>query len=368
MKEINIARAIINKRREKGLTQDDLASYIGVSKASVSKWETELSYPDITFLPQLAAFFNISIDELMGYEPQMSKEDIRKLYLRLSADFTVKPFDEVLGHCREIAKKYFSCFPLLFQIGALLVNNSMESGDMDKTFSVIAEAKELFIRVKKESEDAELKQLALNMEAVCALTLGNPNEVIELLEGTSRKIISTETLLAPAYQMIGKPKEAKSALQVGIYQHMVSLLGAFPDYLMLCTDEPEQFDETYRRVRAVAEAFDLKNLHPSILVRIHLFAAQGYTMLGNSDRALEILEEYAELVTGDIYPLQLKGDDYFNLIEEWFDELDLGTALPRDEKIVRQSMADGVVNNPVFTPLAGEFRFQRVAEKLKNNC
>lgn len=40
MKEINIARAIIQKRREKGMTQEDLASYIGVSKASVSKWET----------------------------------------------------------------------------------------------------------------------------------------------------------------------------------------------------------------------------------------------------------------------------------------------------------------------------------------
>jgi transcriptional regulator with XRE-family HTH domain len=368
MKEINIARTIVNKRREKGLTQDGLASYIGVSKASVSKWETGQSYPDITFLPQLAAFFNISIDELMGYEPQMGKEDIRKLYLRLSADFASKPFDEVLEHCREIAKKYFSCFPLLFQIGALLVNNSMESGDMDKTFSVIAEAKELFIRVKKESEDAELKQLALNMEAFCALTLGNPNEVIELLKGTSRKIISAETLLAPAYQMIGKSREAKSVLQVGIYQHMLSLFGAFPYYLMLCTDEPEQFDETYRRALAVAEAFDLKNLHPSILVKFHIVAAKGYMMLGNTDRALEILEEYTELVTGNIYPLQLKGDAYFNLIDEWFEELDLGTALPRDEKIVRQSMADGIVNNPAFTALADERRFHRIMEKLKNNC
>ena len=77
MKEINIARTIINKRKEKGLTQEELASYIGVSKAAVSKWEIGQRYPDITFLPQLATFFNISIDELMGYEPQMSKEDKR---------------------------------------------------------------------------------------------------------------------------------------------------------------------------------------------------------------------------------------------------------------------------------------------------
>lgn len=152
----------------------------------------------------------------------MNKVDIRKLYLSLSSDFTVKPFDEVLGYCREIAKKYFSCFPLLFQIGALLVNKSMESGEADKTFAVITEAKELFIRVKKESDVLELCQLALNMEAFCALSLGNAEEVIALLEETSNKIISTETLLAPAYQMIGKERQAKSVLQVGIYQHMGS--------------------------------------------------------------------------------------------------------------------------------------------------
>jgi Predicted transcriptional regulators len=83
MKEINIAKMLVTKRKEKGITQDEIAAYIGVSKASVSKWETGQSYPDITFLPQLAAYFNISIDELMGYAPQMIKEDIKKLYHRI---------------------------------------------------------------------------------------------------------------------------------------------------------------------------------------------------------------------------------------------------------------------------------------------
>ena len=367
MKEINIARAIINKRREKGLTQDDLASYIGVSKASVSKWETGQSYPDITFLPQLAAFFNMSIDELMGYEPQMTKEDIRKLYLSLSADFASKSFDEVLERCRETAKKYFSCFPLLFQIGAMLVNNSMLSGDGDRAFFIIEEAKELFIRVKRESDNAELARQALNMEALCALMLGNPNEVLGLFAEVSMQMYSPEAILAPAYQMIGKPEEAKAVLQVGIYQHVLSLLDILPTYLTLCTDEPERYDETYKRALAVVEAFGIKGLHPSILVQFLLVAAQEYVTLGNTDKALDILEEYAELVTGDIYPLQLKGDDFFNLLDAWFKEFPLGTAPPRDEKMIRQSMTEGVVNNPAFTVLADERRFQRIAEKLKNN-
>jgi transcriptional regulator with XRE-family HTH domain len=40
MKDINISTILAEKRREKGETQDQIAAYIGVSKASVSKWET----------------------------------------------------------------------------------------------------------------------------------------------------------------------------------------------------------------------------------------------------------------------------------------------------------------------------------------
>ena len=89
-------------------------------------------------------------------------------------------------------------------------------------------------------------------------------------------------------------------------------------------------------------------------------------MAGNTDKALEILEEYAELDTGDIYPLKLRGDDYFNLLGEWIETLDLGDSLPRDDKIIRQSMVDGVVRNPAFTALSDEPQFQRMVERL--NC
>ena len=368
MKEINIGRMIVKKRHEKGLTQEDLAKYIGVSKASVSKWETGQSYPDITFLPQLATLFNISIDELMGYEPQLSKEDIRKLYAKLSADFASGPFDEVLDRCREIAKKYFSCFPLLFHIGLLLINNSTEAGEKEKTLSVLSEARELFVRVKTECEDPELARLSLYMEATCALMMGKPDEVIELIDETSRKMISPESLLASAYQMVGKAEEARSILQFSIYQHMRSLLGDLTNYLLLCTNDHKQFENTFKRANEIAEAFDLKRLHPSLLINLYIVAAQGFTMLENTEKALEILEKYAELVTGDIYPLELKGDGYFNLIDQWIEELDLGNVPPRSEKIIRKSMADAVINNPAFTALDKEIRFRRIAEKLKNNC
>lgn len=214
----------------------------------------------------------------------MCKEDIRKLYLRLSFDFSVKPFEEVM----------------------------------------------------------------------------------ELLEEAGNKIISTETLLAPAYQMLGRPGQAKFVMQIGIYQHMGSLIDALSNYLSLCMDAAEAFEETYRRALAVTEIFDIRNLHPALLVKLYIVGAQGYTMLGNTKKALEILEEYAELVTGDIYPLKLKGDDYFNLLEEWIETLDLGDALPRDEKMICQSMFDGVARNPAFAVLSEEPRFLRIVQRLKS--
>ena len=368
MKEINIADVLMNKRKEKGITQDELASYIGVSKASVSKWETGQSYPDVAFLPQLAAYFNISIDDLLDYRPQMTKEDIRKLYHKLSADFASESFDEVMVHCREIIKKYFACFPLLQQMGALILNHSMLAGNAEKTASLIREAKDLFARVTKESEDAELAKQALYMEASCFIALGNPNAALELLEGANAPSLSAEALLISAYQMTGKIEKAKAALQVGIYQHIVSLFGLFPSYFMLYMNDPEHYEEGLRRISAIAEAFDIKRLHPAILTNIYLSAAQGYTAQGMKDKALDMLQQYAGLVTSNIYPLRLHGDDFFNLLDDWMAEFDLGTAPPRDEKTIKQSMTDAVINNPAFSALISEPRFQRIAEKLKNNC
>jgi len=181
MNEINIAKTIVNKRREKGITQEDLASYMGISKASVSKWETGQSYPDIAFLPQLAAYFNITLDELMDYKPQMTKEDIKKLYHRFSKEFTEKPFDEVFTELNEIIKKYYSCFPLLLQMGLLILNH-VELVNLENKNDILQKALSLFLRVKDESNDVELSKQARYFEALCYLGLNEPFQVLELFE------------------------------------------------------------------------------------------------------------------------------------------------------------------------------------------
>lgn len=67
MSNLKIGDRIRSKRRERDLTQEELANILGVSKAAVSKWENEESYPDITTLPQIAQLFHMTMDELFDY-------------------------------------------------------------------------------------------------------------------------------------------------------------------------------------------------------------------------------------------------------------------------------------------------------------
>lgn len=69
--KINEQIALLRKR--KGITQGALADALGVSNQAVSKWEASLCCPDITLLPDIAKYFGVSVDYLLGCTPTESK-------------------------------------------------------------------------------------------------------------------------------------------------------------------------------------------------------------------------------------------------------------------------------------------------------
>lgn len=79
MEQLKIGELISKKRKELGLTQNQLAGMLDLSFQAVSKWENNAAYPDVATLPKLAAALHTTTDALLGYTSTATDYDKRYL-------------------------------------------------------------------------------------------------------------------------------------------------------------------------------------------------------------------------------------------------------------------------------------------------
>ena len=76
---MTLGKIIKQLRKETFLSQEQLAAKLNITAQAVSKWENEESYPDILFLPKIAAIFGVKIDELFDYEEDSAYQQIENM-------------------------------------------------------------------------------------------------------------------------------------------------------------------------------------------------------------------------------------------------------------------------------------------------
>ncbi len=88
-----LGKRIADRRKKHNLTQEEFSVLLGVTAQAVSKWENDISCPDIMLLPEIAEILEVSIDELMGVKNDFSNKDqmplsaavdVNKLKLRVN--------------------------------------------------------------------------------------------------------------------------------------------------------------------------------------------------------------------------------------------------------------------------------------------
>ena len=92
--ENTLGSRIAQFRKEKGYTQDDLAQMLDISPQAVSKWENDLTCPDISLLPKLAQILGVSVDTLLSGKtepiaqivPVEERKDLKDMMLRIIVD------------------------------------------------------------------------------------------------------------------------------------------------------------------------------------------------------------------------------------------------------------------------------------------
>ena len=103
---LGIDKKLRELRQKQGTTQEALANHLSISMQAVSKWERGDGMPDITLLPGIAAFYNTTVDALLGCDEIRKQEEITEFKKQYELYSYKGDIESRLSVCREMQKKY----------------------------------------------------------------------------------------------------------------------------------------------------------------------------------------------------------------------------------------------------------------------
>jgi hypothetical protein len=208
----------------------------------------------------------------------------------------------------------------------------------------------------------------LSVQAVIDLQLGKPHKVIESLEEivkTQYLSASDDMVLIQAFQLVGETDKAKSSIQISLYLHLLELVGIAVGYLNINSDNLNLCEETMRRTDCIITAYALDKLHPNSVAQFYYQASVVYAIHNQEGKSMERLLQFGHtvnyLLTGD--NINLHGDSYFNALDSWFSQLDIGTTPPRNKKFVKDNVVQSF-NHPAFSKLNCTDTFEKIKQNI----
>ncbi len=192
--KLTLAENIRAFRKQRGLTQEQLAEVMGVTVGAVHKWETRLSTPELTLIAELADFFEVSTDTLLGFEMKDNR-------LKATSDRLGQYINAEDPEGMNEAERALKRFPNNFSVVYLSAVTYMMFGGKSRDERLLARAMEL-------------------LERSLLLLPQNPNQAI----GES----SIYEYMANVQMMWGKGRQAADLLiahnREGIFNHLIGLI------------------------------------------------------------------------------------------------------------------------------------------------
>ncbi len=213
---LQLSKNIKRLRREKNLTQEDIAIELGISYQAVSRWETGLSYPDVELLPALAAILGVSMDVLFGVDEESEERKMEQYYAERSAATNVD--DQI-----RIAKKYMAILPNNTYLKYRLIT-AYKSKGLEYAVGKLEEIRRLCRFIMEHTTDMDWwRDEAIN-DVIAIENEDNVDEWCSALD--NRTIVTTEKALINRYDYRGEIDKYNEAIQTDI---VFSLTQIFAD-------------------------------------------------------------------------------------------------------------------------------------------
>ena len=202
--QLKVSENIKSYRKSMGMTQEQLAESLGVTIGAVSKWENGGNVPDITTLMELANLYNISMDELLGYDKSTKNVDaMAQLIEDLMHEHR---FDEAVIEAKNALARYPHTFKILEKCATMYTYKYVESQDMADCDEAI-ELTNRALQYISQNTDPEINEFTIKLQIAHLYREKDPERALEELKKINYNGVNN-TAISNVYLNIGKPKEA----------------------------------------------------------------------------------------------------------------------------------------------------------------
>lgn len=207
---IAIGEKIRKLRRDRNLTQEEVASHLGISFQSVSKWERGDGYPDITLLPALANYFRVTVDELLGMNELSEQEWYEEVNANWEVNRRAGRHEQNVALMKEALRTFPNDALLLVQLSASL--ERMEGTEEEKK-AYLKESVAVQEQILRYGEDSEVRGATMFNICHSYWKLGEKEKAIEQARKLPNLYKARENALAYFLEGEERAEVSRSALE-----------------------------------------------------------------------------------------------------------------------------------------------------------
>jgi transcriptional regulator with XRE-family HTH domain len=279
-------------RKAKDLTQEQLAEIFHVSPQAISRWETGATYPDIEILPSIAAYFKITVDDLLGVDKIKDMERISKINKEVSDKCNSGHLDDALEILRNAVREFPHEYSL--QTWLALILKQKPEPNKEKAEKNLLEAIDISEHMLENSTDDSTRCQALFSLSQNYNAVGDKEKAVKTAQKLSGAFGSSDVVLAQIY----KGDE--------LHKHLKKNISNYSQ--MLAHDIERLADSmynlgSYERIKLINKALAILDLiyengdygtNNFNLFRFHYQLACNYYKANDMDNTLHCLEKTAQ--------------------------------------------------------------------------
>ena len=260
--ETKLAENIRAFRKQKGMTQEQLAEALGVTVGAVHKWETRLSTPELALIMELADFFDVSVDVLLGY--------------RMKDNGLNSVLDRILMYCQKHdpaalteAEKALARYPHSFKVVQACASTYLVYGGSSHDPAILRRALELLEQARMllpQNDNPRISEATIcGQMSIAYANLGELEKSLELMKKHNSDCHFSDQIGSTLAVFMKRPEEAVPYLSEAIVNGMSTMINTMLGYLFL-----------YRSRKDWASALDIAMLGYNLIIGLKREDSLGY--------------------------------------------------------------------------------------------